>query len=112
MYAHVTTVHGAPGRLEDGIRELEEQIGPTAQRQSGFRGAYILLDRTNSKALAIVLWTTKENLRAGEALAAWIRSRLVHSGATTAISVPEIREVAVAPPTLTEITPRTPVRGH
>jgi heme-degrading monooxygenase HmoA len=111
MYAHVTTFQGTPERIAEGIRQFEAQIGLVARRQPGFRGAFVLVDPQRQSqcqsehAIAIALWHTLEDLSAGEALAAPLGTRGADTADAAAAPVGRAYEVAVAPPTVTGLTP-------
>ena len=66
MYARVSTIHGQPDRVEQGIGIFREQSVPTLQGQQGFRAAYALIDRQGGKALALSLWESEEAMRQSE----------------------------------------------
>jgi heme-degrading monooxygenase HmoA len=61
MYARVTTAPASPEQADAGIRAFREQGIPAFQRQPGFKGAFLLGDRPNGKAIAVSLWETEEN---------------------------------------------------
>jgi hypothetical protein len=108
MFARLITIHGAPERLEEDIRQFQQHIDATVYRQPGFRGAYVLMDRQNNTALCIALWHTQQDLQASEAQEAKLYARVVNTGAAARLPVQAVYEVAVAPPTLTGITPAAP----
>jgi hypothetical protein len=102
-------MHGAPERLEEDIHQFQQHIDSTAYCQPGFRGAYVLLDRQNATALRIALWHTKQDLQASEAQGAELYASIADAGTAAQLPVQAMYEVAVAPPTLTGITPAAPV---
>ena len=63
MVARVVTFHRSPDRLDEVTRRFHEQVAPVMHQQAGFKGAYILVDRTSGKQLGISLWETEEAAR-------------------------------------------------
>ena len=62
MLARVSTIHGSPEHVEEGIQYL---AGHVAFRQAkGFKGNYLLVDRTSGKLVTITLWETEADLQA------------------------------------------------
>ncbi len=66
MYARVVTVQVQPGKLEELLGVLQEQVVPAAQHQPGFRGLMSLTDQGTGKGIAISLWATEADLVASE----------------------------------------------
>lgn len=73
MFARVTTVRGAPNRMDEGICYFQEQVVPTVEALDGFQGAYLLINRKSGKTVRITLWETEEALQASAAVVAQIR---------------------------------------
>jgi hypothetical protein len=67
MHARIITVQIQHDRLDETSRLYQEQLLPAAQQQAGFKGGWLLLDRHTGRGLAILLWETETDLRAGEA---------------------------------------------
>ncbi len=87
MYARVTTVQADPGRMEDAVRFMREQVIPRAKTLPGFQGGYWLGDRTSGRSLAITLWDTEEEMRATEESASQLRDESVQQLGGTVVSV-------------------------
>jgi hypothetical protein len=66
MHARHVTVKGSPGRIDEGIRSVREQVIPVLQGCDGFKGQLLLVDREKGEAIGISLWDSEENLRASE----------------------------------------------
>ena len=61
MHARVVTFQGSPEQVQQGAEQrFRERVLPTLQQQAGFKGAYVLLDRTRGKLLGITLWESEE----------------------------------------------------
>ena len=56
MYARVTTTQFSPYRLEEAVGILRENTLPAAQKQTGFKGYIMLVDRSSGKGITITLW--------------------------------------------------------
>ena len=56
MYARVTTTQFSPYRLDEGITIAREHTLPAVQRQAGFKGYLMLVDRSTGKGITITLW--------------------------------------------------------
>jgi heme-degrading monooxygenase HmoA len=74
MFARVTTLQGAPDRVEDGIRAVREQVIPAAKEMRGFKGILALADRSTGKMLGITLWDSEDSMRESEEAANLLRS--------------------------------------
>lgn len=68
MYARVTRV-GPGGDLEKAIQMIRERIVPIAREQPGIVAAYWLVDRANSRGLAVTFWESEEAMQASAAVA-------------------------------------------
>lgn len=60
MFARVGSYQGAPGKVKEGGRVVNE-ITPAMQEIQGFQRAYLLVDGKSGKALAMSLWETEED---------------------------------------------------
>jgi hypothetical protein len=56
MYARVTTIQISPYRVEEAVGVLREQVVPVIQRQNGFKGYLMFVDRSTGKSVNITLW--------------------------------------------------------
>ena len=63
MHARVVTFEGSSERMqgEDAGRRFRERVLPTLQQQAGFKGAYVLFNRSRGKLLGITLWESEES---------------------------------------------------
>ena len=97
MYARVNTILGAADKVEDGVRQFRETTLPTAKGTSGFKGAYLLVNRKSGKVVAITLWETEADERASTYTAARMRAQGTQAMAAAALPAVEIYEVAIQP---------------
>jgi heme-degrading monooxygenase HmoA len=74
MYARVTTIQGAPGKMDDAKGHIQEQTLPQLQKMDGFKGFVALGDRQSGKVLGVAFWESEEALRATEEGVSSVRS--------------------------------------
>jgi heme-degrading monooxygenase HmoA len=74
MHARVTTIQGAPGKVDDVARQVQEQTLPQLQKLEGFKGFVALGDRQSGKLLGVSFWESEEALRANEQAVSDVRS--------------------------------------
>jgi heme-degrading monooxygenase HmoA len=74
MYARVTTIEGAPDKMDDAARHVREQTLPQLQQMDGFKGFVSLGDRQSGKVLGVAFWESEEALRATEEAVSDVRS--------------------------------------
>jgi heme-degrading monooxygenase HmoA len=74
MYARLSRFAGLPPeRIDETIRGFEEGQLKQLEKQPGYKGVLIGIDRTEGKAVAMTFWESAENLRATDRLAAQAR---------------------------------------
>ncbi len=66
MYARVTIAQVQPGKINEGIQIVRDSLLPAARQQQGFKGALLLTDQSSNKTIAITLWETEADMKAGE----------------------------------------------
>jgi hypothetical protein len=66
MHARMTTLEGSSDRMDEGVREVREQVLPQLQQQDGFKGFVALGDRHSGKLIGISFWESEEAMRAAE----------------------------------------------
>ena len=64
--ARVLTTTAQLGKMDEGMQIVRDSVLPTARQQPGFKGGLWLLDRSTGKIIAITLWETEADLKAGE----------------------------------------------
>ena len=74
MYARVTTIQGAPSKMDDATGHLQEQTLPQLQKMEGFKGFVALGDRQSGKLLGVAFWESEEALQATEQAVSDVRS--------------------------------------
>lgn len=66
MHARVSIARALPGKTEEVLRIHRDAVLPACNRQQGFRGLYLLVDRLSNHGMTITLWETEEDMAAGE----------------------------------------------
>ena len=94
MHARVTTIQIDPARIDDAIRQLEEQDLARWKELDGFKSATILVDRDSGKVTGITYWESREQMDASEESVQGSRQRAAETGGGGVQSV-ERFEVAV-----------------
>jgi heme-degrading monooxygenase HmoA len=70
MYARLSRWAGLPPeRLDQTVRQFEEQHLPAIEQQPGYQGVMVLLDRGSGRAAAITLWESEDDMRTSDRLA-------------------------------------------
>ncbi len=66
MHARVTTMEGSSERLDEGLREIKEDVLPQLQQQDGFKGFVVFDNRQNGKLVGFSLWESEQAMQASE----------------------------------------------
>jgi heme-degrading monooxygenase HmoA len=67
MYARVTLAQLQPGKIDELMEFLSDNVVPAAQAQQGFKGLLLLTDDNTNKGIAFALWETEADMVASEA---------------------------------------------
>lgn len=62
MFARTTSLQLQPNKMDEFKQLFQEFIGPTLQRQPGFRLITLLTDDKNGKVLGTTQWATEADL--------------------------------------------------
>jgi heme-degrading monooxygenase HmoA len=73
VYARISTLEGSPEHIDEGLRQVRENVLPQIQQQEGFKGMVALADRQTGKTLGITFWESEEALKASEEAAGRLR---------------------------------------
>jgi len=90
MYARVTLAQLQPGKIDELISFLRENVVPAAQAQQGFKGLLLLTDEAANKGIAIALWETEADMTASEASDGYYTVQLARG--THFFAAPPVRE--------------------
>ncbi|MER3405126.1 MAG: hypothetical protein C4289_08160 [Chloroflexota bacterium] len=94
MFARVSIMQASPKHLEEGIRYVQSMPSPGDQRMAGFRGAFLLVDRTSAKVMTITLWETEQDVQESAEGAGRLRAAISQAFGFTGTPVVEVYEVA------------------
>jgi len=62
MFARLTIVPQIKvDRIDEATQFFEENIVPASKSQKGYRGAWLLIDRTTGKGVAITMWDSEKD---------------------------------------------------
>jgi heme-degrading monooxygenase HmoA len=80
MWARLSRFAGLPPeRIDQAIREFQEQQLPTFEQLPGFEGVAVMVDRSAGKAAAITYWASREALKQSDKLADRARDQAVQT---------------------------------
>jgi heme-degrading monooxygenase HmoA len=65
VYARVTVVQGSPEKIQQGVESFSNSILPAAQSVTGYRAAFLLVDRQTGKGMGITIWESEDARRRG-----------------------------------------------
>jgi heme-degrading monooxygenase HmoA len=89
MHARVTTIQGAPDKMDDAERHIQEQTLPQLQKMEGFQGFVSLGDRQSGKVIGVAFWESEEALRATDEAVSSVRSGAAEAAGGIVASVEE-----------------------
>jgi hypothetical protein len=78
MHARLSRFAGLPPeRLDQTVDEFREQQLPELERQAGYKGVVVMLNRNAGQAAALSFWESEADLRASDRVAARAREAAV-----------------------------------
>ena len=92
MYARSTIIMGDPGRLDDGIAYVRDDVMPTITTMDGCVGLSMLVDRDTGQCIVTSSWDTEDTMKASNLHLAPMRMR----GGQIMGGPPEVDEWEVA----------------
>jgi heme-degrading monooxygenase HmoA len=98
MYARITTLEGAPDKMDDAWRHIQEQVLPQLQQMDGFNGFLALGDRRSGKVLGVAFWESEEALRDTEVPVSKVRSEAAQAAGGTVAGVEQYEVIAYEAP--------------
>src|ERR687889_1787294 len=66
MHARVTTMEGSSERLDEGLRQIREDVLPQLQQQDGYKGFIVFDNRQNGELVGFSLWESEQAMQASE----------------------------------------------
>ena len=80
MHARHTTLQLSAAKIDDAVRQLEQEQLPKFREQDGYKGFTVLADRATGMVVGITFWESEEALRASEELASQARGQASETG--------------------------------
>lgn len=93
VFARTTTVRGSADAIEDGIREVRDQVMPAVQEMDGCVGLSMMVDREDGTAIVATAWDSEGSLSASRERVRSLRERAVD---TMGGAKPEVQEWEIA----------------
>jgi heme-degrading monooxygenase HmoA len=66
MHARMTTMEGSSERLDEGLREIREDVLPQLHQQEGFKGFIVFDNRQSGKLVGFSLWESEDAMQTSE----------------------------------------------
>ena len=98
MHARVTTIEGAPDRMDDAARHVREQTLPQLRQMDGFEGFVAFGDRRSGKLMGVAFWESEEALRATEEAVSGVRGGAAETAGGSVAGVEEFEVFAFEAP--------------
>ena len=95
MHARINTLQMDPQRIDDALRQVEQNDIPAFREIDGFRGFTVLVDRSSGKVVATSYWDSEEQMRASEDAVKEARERAAETGGASSEAQVERYEVAL-----------------
>ena len=111
MYARLTTIEGAPDKMDEATRHVQEQTLPQLQKMDGFKGFVALGDRSSGRLLGVAFWESEEALQATEQEASGVRSGAAEAVGGTVASVEQYEVVVFEAPSTGPVSGLTDTVG-
>jgi len=96
MHARVTRFKGEPARVDEGIKNIKDNVIPNAKKMAGFKGGYWLVDRKTGVGFAVTLFESEAAVQSSEEAAKKTREQVTAAGATQITGVERYEVVAQA----------------
>jgi heme-degrading monooxygenase HmoA len=78
VFARVSTFKGGMERLDEGIALFRDRVVPEDEKQPGFEGALLLVDREARVSRAVTFWHSEEELNATSELGKRLAETAAH----------------------------------
>jgi heme-degrading monooxygenase HmoA len=66
MHARMTTMEGSSERLDEGLRQIREDVLPQLQQQDGYKGFIVFDNRQKGELVGFSLWESEQAMGASE----------------------------------------------
>lgn len=95
MHARLTKLQMDAARIDDAVRQLEEEDLPRWKEIDGFKGFTVLADRQSGKVVGTSYWESEHAMNASEEAVRPSRERAAQTGGATGAPVVERFEVVL-----------------
>ena len=95
MHARSTTIQAQPERLDEMIRQVQDETVPLLQQQDGFKGFTLHVNRSSGKVVGTSYWDSVDALEASEAAVRGSRESAGETGGGSAAPSVEQFEVVL-----------------
>ena len=80
MFARMNTFEGSPDRLDDALRNVQEEVLPQLHQQDGFKGLMFLANYQSGELQLMSLWESAQAMRSSEEAAKRLRAEVAEAG--------------------------------
>lgn len=95
MHARVSTIQMDVGKIDDAVKQLEDEDLPKIRELDGFKGFTLLVDRSSGKLIGTTYWDSEGQMAAADEAGTEARERAAKTGGATATPQVERFEVAL-----------------
>jgi|SRR5215207_3985714 len=97
MWARLSRFAGLPPeRIDQALREFEQEQLPAFEQLHGFEGVTVMVDRNAGKAAAITYWESQHDMRESDKLADRARAQAVQTAQPTREPIIDHYEVVMS----------------
>ena len=80
MHARVSTLQVDASRIDDTVRELEEESIPSLEQNDGYKGFTLMADRQSGRLLGVSFWESEDAMKQAEQVGEETRRRAAETG--------------------------------
>jgi heme-degrading monooxygenase HmoA len=91
MHAGVNYLQVQPGKMDEVVSIFRDSVIPASRPQKGFKGVFVLTDRSTDRAIAIGLWETEADLPAVDETGGYYQEQIAKLAQL--IASPPVREL-------------------
>jgi hypothetical protein len=74
MHVRISTIEGDPGKIEEAVLVINEQVIPTLKGLKGFTAANFMVDRSTGRLVGVTFWNDESALEGSSEAVKPIRS--------------------------------------
>ncbi len=80
MHARSAVIEMSPDKLDDAIKQFEQDALPRYREVSGYKGFTMLVNRDSGKAFGVSFWESEDGIAASDELGEQARADLADTG--------------------------------